>query len=132
MGTKARYIRAGMLTGALLVLALAGCGGSSPLTPASVRECIVDAGGEPWSLLPTTPKGAPEKFPHTYTIGPERGHIAVLFLSNPSEAEKLARGFDRIMEYDATVVHGGEMLVLLDTRIAKADEKVAFECVGAA
>lgn len=97
-----------------------------------MRQCIVDAGGEPWSLLPTTPKGAPRHFKHAYTIGPERGHIAVLFLPHPSEAKKLARGFDEISEYDASVVRGGEVLILLDTTIAKADEKVAFECVDAA
>ncbi len=102
---------------------------SGPLDAKEVSRCIAERGGRKWTQAPRFPARFPAHYESVVMIGPKIGHITVYLSRRPEFTKHLARGFDEIEEFKATVVRGGHGLLLLDADVADIDRRVAFECV---
>jgi hypothetical protein len=113
---------------------LTGCGGTSSAdaqipTKAELTQCISEAGGEPWSQIPTLPPGFPPVKPEVVMVGPYAAHISYYVDKRPVFSQKTIKEFGEIQEYQAYPRFNGRVLVLLDPDITPKDKELAFSCL---
>lgn len=117
-----------------VVALLAGCGSSAePLsvvpTRAEVTHCLVAAGARPWSLDPSEPSSAPRHFEKVFVLAPNGDPVGVLLSNRPVFSARVARGYEAIHEYEASITLSGRALLLLDRFDTGPDRRFALRCL---